>query len=207
MRILVVHAHPVAESYSAALFRCVVGSLEERGHVVRPLDLYACGFDPVLSREARLAYEDPALNAENLGEHLDHLQWPEGLIFVYPTWWYSLPAMLKGWLDRVWLPEVAFRLAPDGGRIHPMMTHIRLLGGVSTYGSPWWWTRWVGDPGRRVLMRGLRPLCAPQCKTFWLAHYNIDRSTPATRSAFLERVRRKMLAIPVQPGTSTPVGR
>ena len=63
MRILVVHAHPVAESFSTALFRTVCETLSLRGHEVRPMDLYAIGFDPVMSRAERIAYHDRGTNA------------------------------------------------------------------------------------------------------------------------------------------------
>ena len=54
-------------------------------------------------------------------------QWADTLIFVYPTWWYGLPAILKGWLDRVWLPEVSFALPEGKGPIEPLMRNIRYL--------------------------------------------------------------------------------
>jgi putative NADPH-quinone reductase len=76
------------------------------------------------------------------------------------------------------------------------MTQIRLLGGISTYGAPWWLTRWVGDPGRRVIMRGLRAICAWRCRTFWLAHYRMDTSTPESRAAFLAKVRARLASLP-----------
>jgi hypothetical protein len=47
----------------------------------------------------------------------------------------------------------------------------------------------TGDPGRKVMMRSLKPMCGPQVRSFYLAHYDMDRSTPATREAFIERVR------------------
>ncbi len=67
---------------------------------------------------------------------------------------------------------------------------------MTSYGAPWWVVRLIaGDPGRKVLMRGLRPLCHPRATTFYLAHYDMDRSTPATRTAFLDRVAARMKAI------------
>lgn len=196
MRILVVHSHPVPESYSTALFNCAVETLRGTGHEVRPLDLYASGFDPVMGRQERLDYHTPAVNQRGLEDQVELLRWAEGIIFVYPTWWYSLPAMLKGWLERAWLPDVTFHLPPDGGRIQPLMSHVRLLGGISTYGAPWWLTRWVGDPGRRVIMRGLRAVCPWRCRTFWLAHYRMDSSTPESRAAFMAKVRAKLASLP-----------
>jgi putative NADPH-quinone reductase len=192
MRILVVHAHPVDTSFAAAVRRRVVGTLGRRGHEVRVLDLYEEGFDPVLSRAEHMAYEVDGAHRDGIASHVALITWAEGLVFVYPTWWYGPPAILKGWLERVWLPGVTFELPADGGPIKPLMQHIRLLGGVSTYGATWWWTRWVGDPGRRIIMRGLRSLCARRCRTFWLAHYRMDRSTAASRTTFLERVDRRL---------------
>ena len=189
MRLLVVFAHPVPESFGRALLERLLASLEAEGHEVRVADLYAEGFDPVLGAQERRDYHTPGVNELPIAAEVARLRWAQGLIFVYPTWWYSLPAMLKGWLDRVWVPFVTFDL-PDGLRpIQGRMQNIRLLGGISTYGSPWWWTRFViGDPGRRILLRGIRPLCHPACRTFWLGHYRMDSSTPDSRRRFLERV-------------------
>ena len=189
MRVLVVLAHPVAESFAHAIHRSAVTALIRAGHEVRELDLYGIGFDPVMSAEDRLDYHTPGANEVHVAEHLDHLRWAEGLLFVYPTWWYSMPAMLKGWIDRVWVPHATFELpkglAPIKGRLH----NIRLIGAFSTYGSPWWWVRFViGDPGRRNVLRGVRPLCHPGCRSFWLGHYRMDSSTTESRKRYLQRV-------------------
>jgi putative NADPH-quinone reductase len=191
MRILVVFSHPVAESFGAAIYQHLVDGLARAGHEVRGLDLYAIGFNPVLSARERRDYHTPGRNAAAVQDQLDHLAWAEGLVFVYPTWWYSLPAMLKGWIDRVWVPFVTFDLPEGLQPVRGRMRNIKLVGGISTYGSPWWWTRFViGDPGRRIVMRGIRPLCHPRCRSFWLGHYRMDSSTQESRAAFLARVDR-----------------
>lgn len=191
MRILVVFAHPVPESFGHAVYRRLVETLQEMGHEVRGLDLYAQGFDPVMSAEDRRDYHTAGLNEVRVAEQIAHIRWAEGLIFVYPTWWYSLPAMLKGWIDRVWVPFATFDLPQGLQPVRGRMQNIRLLGGISTYGSPWWWMRLViGDPGRTIILRGLRPLCHRRCRTFWLGHYRMDSSTPDSRQSFLRRVAR-----------------
>ena len=189
MRVLVVLAHPVRESFAHAVCASAVTGFARAGHEVRVLDLYAMGFDPVLSRDDRLGYHTPGENEAPVAEHLDHLRWAEALVFVYPTWWYSLPAMLKGWIDRVWVPFATFELPQGLAPVQGRMQNIRLIGGFSTYGSPWWWIRLVsGDPGRRIVMKGLRPLCHRRCRSFWLGHYRMDSSTPASRARFLRKV-------------------
>ena len=192
MRMLVVYAHPVDTSFGAALFDEVQTALANKGHEIRVLDLYRMGFDPVLATDEHVNYEVTGPHRDALDDHIQAIKWAEGLIFVYPTWWYGLPAILKGWLDRVWLPEVSFALPESEGPIRPLMQNIRLLGGVSTYGAGWWWTRYVGDPGRRTIMRGVHALCAKNCRTFWLALYKMDSSTDEGRKEFLQRVKHRL---------------
>lgn len=192
MRVLVVYCHPVPHSFTAAVRDTAIAALESSGHEIRLVDLYAEGFNPVLGAEERERYHDPGDNEVAVASHIAHIKWAEALVFVYPTWWYGLPAMLKGWLDRVWVPHVTFTMPTDGQPIRPLMTNIRKIAAISTCGAPRWWMTVVGHPGRRTVLTGIRALCAKRCRTLWLAHYLIDSSTPATRAAFLARVSSRM---------------
>lgn len=193
MRALVIYAHPVPESFGAGVRDAVVAALGEAGHEVRLVDLNAIGFNPVMSAEERRNYHERGINEVPVKEQLEHIKWCEMLVFVYPTWWYGLPAILKGWLDRVWVPHVAF-LMPDGENpnIRPAMQNIRRIVVVTTCGANWWLSKWVGEPGRRTLLRGIRTLAHPLCKTLYLAHYKMDSSTPESRAAYLDKVRKRM---------------
>ncbi len=132
-------------------------------------------------------------NRKPVADHCEHIGWCDTLIFVYPTWWYGLPAMLKGWLDRVLLPEVAF-LMPEGPNetIRPGLTQVTRLAVFTTCGASRWLSFWIGAPGRRTILRGIRLLCAPRCRTVFLAHYLMDSSTAEGRASHLVRVGAKM---------------
>jgi putative NADPH-quinone reductase len=192
MKVLVIHAHPVPESFNTALFHTVVATLERAGHEVRGTDLYAEGFDPVLSTAERRRYhDDAAANEAAVAGHVAALRWTEAVVFVFPTWWFNVPAMLKGYLDRVWLPGVAFHMDPAGGPISRGLPNIRKLGVVTTCGAPWWIMKFVvREPCRAVLLRSLKPLLAPRCRHVWLSHYWMDRSTPQSRARFTAKVER-----------------
>jgi NAD(P)H dehydrogenase (quinone) len=192
VRILLVYAHPVPESFNAAVRDRAVASLEAAGHEVRVADLNAEGFDPVMRPDERRAYHDAGVNEAPILAELERLRWAEGLIFVYPTWWYGPPAILKGWIDRVWVPHATFTMPEKGKPIGRVMTNIRLLGAISTLGSPWWWWRLMGEPGRRILLRGFRPLISPTATTFWLALHEMDSASHARREAFLAKVDRRL---------------
>jgi putative NADPH-quinone reductase len=195
MRILLVHAHPVAESFGAAMRDAVLRGLAAHGHEVCVLDLYATGFEPRFSAEERLAYQDETRNQAHVEEHVALVKWAEGMVFVFPTWWYDMPAILKGWFDRCFPPGVAFTMHQGGGVIRPGLTHIRLLAAVTSCGSPWWFARYVGEPHRRVIMRGIGALCARRCRKIWLAHFKMDTSGRASLARYLARIERRFAAI------------
>jgi putative NADPH-quinone reductase len=192
MRCLVVYAHPVESSYCAALKDRAVGALRRGGHDVRVVDLYGEGFEAALTRQERIDYHSAELNTRNVTAHVAAIGWAEALVFVYPTWWYGLPAILKGWLDRVWVPGVAFALPQSSAPIRGLMDNIVRIVGITTSGSTRIWLLMIGNPGRRTIARGIRALCPRRCRTTWLQHYDIDRSTPQSRAAFLERVDRAL---------------
>ncbi len=193
MRALVVYCHPDPASFTAAIRDLVLARLEDAGAETRLHDLYADEFAPGLSRAEWQGYLNSPENRAPVAQAADDLDWCDTLIFVYPTWWYGLPALLKGWLDRVLLPDLAF-LMPDrmNRTIRPGLTHITRLGVFTTCGASRWLTLFVGAPGKRTLLRGVRLLCAKRCRTAFAAHYLMDSSTPASRNAHLVRVGRAM---------------
>ena len=115
-RALVVHCHPLEESFVAAVRDRVLAALSAGGADVRITDLYADGFDPAFSVDERAnhlrAGTDPSITS-----YADDLQWCDTLILVYPTWWSGQPAMLKGWMDRVWVNGVAWTLPEGANRL------------------------------------------------------------------------------------------
>lgn len=189
MKILVVSAHPVPESFNNAVRAAVLAQLADAGHEIRHTDLNSTGFDPVMTADERRAYHTAIVNEEPVRAHLDDLLWCELLVFVYPTWWYGLPAILKGWLDRVFIPHVTFKMPEPGKPIRSNLTNVKGIAAITTCGSPWWWIELViGNPGRRTLLRGLKSLAGFSCRTLWLCHYRMDHSTPQSRAAYLDKV-------------------
>ncbi|MGL5115906.1 MAG: NAD(P)H-dependent oxidoreductase [Beijerinckiaceae bacterium] len=196
MKVLIVYCHPLPESFAGAILRRTMAGLASAGHQTRVIDLYAEGFTPTLSSQERIDYHTPGLNESHVADHLAALRWCEGLVFIYPTWWYGPPAMLKGWLDRVWVPHATFEMPTPGKPIGRVLTNIRFIAAVSTLGSPWWWWKFaMGEPGRRILLRGLRVLCHVRCRTLWLALHEMDSAGDDKRKAFLAKVEARFAAL------------
>ena len=191
MRTLVVHCHPDPESFTAAIRDRAVEALRHRGDEVRITDLYADGFDPVLSAEERARHLEPGPDPAMAG-HAADLQWCEQVVLVYPTWWSGQPAMLKGWIDRVWVNEVAFELPPQSNRVHAGLRNVRRIVAITTHGSSKLVNALEGEAGKRTVTRTLRAVCHPLTRTSWIAMYGVDTSTDAARRAFLARVERRL---------------
>ncbi len=190
MRILVIFAHPVETSFHAALHRTIVDALTRAGHEVDDCDLYAEGFDPVLGRDERLAYHDTTINQRRVAPYVARLMAAQAIVFDYPVWSYGMPAILKGFLDRLIIPGIAFTIRD--GTLSRTLTHIRKLAVVTSYGQSRWMAWFNGDTPRKTATRYLRAVFTPGRPVTYLAHYDMNRSTPETRAAFLKRVERAM---------------
>jgi NAD(P)H dehydrogenase (quinone) len=192
---LVVLAHPCPDSFNHAVAAAVERGLVGAGHRVDRIDLYAEEFVAAMSLAERRAYhsDDPVVD-EQVRAHVARLLDADTLVFVYPTWWSGLPAVLHGWLQRVMVPGVAFGF-DDDGKVVPGLTHVRRIVGVSTYGSPRWYVKAVNDNGRRVLTRALRMSCGWRTRCSWLALYAMDTTTDDDRREFLARVERRLAEV------------
>lgn len=190
MRVLVVYAHPVETSYCSALRDTTLAALEEGGHEIDLLDLYADGFDPCLSRKERIAYHDTETNRAPVEGYVERLLAAEGLVLVFPVWNFGFPAILKGYFDRVFLPGVSFELVE--GNVAPALHNIRKLAAVTTYGATPLRAFLAGNPPKKIVKRVLRAVIKPGAPLTYLAHYDMNNSTPESRKRFLERVDERM---------------
>jgi putative NADPH-quinone reductase len=192
MKVNVVYAHPLDDSYQASLHERVVRTLKARGDEVIDFDLYAMRFNPVMQPEERRGHFEPSRTPEDLQVYIDALRWAEACVFCFPTWWSGMPAMLKGYFDRVWRPGVAYHVPADGGVIKPALLNIRRMGVVTTCGSPWWYTEiYMQNPGRKVLLRGLKTMCGRHVKHLYMTRYSVEGISNEKREMFAREVERR----------------
>jgi NAD(P)H dehydrogenase (quinone) len=111
MRVVVVYAHPLETSFNGALHKQVLTTLSTSGHDVDDCDLYAESFDHLLRRQDLIDYNDTCANRQRVAPYVDHLLSADAMVLVYPVWNEGFPAILKGFLDRVFLPTTPERRA------------------------------------------------------------------------------------------------
>lgn len=167
----------------------VVNKLTAMGHDVVVEDLYVDGFEPALTAIERESYYSSSYDVSNVSEQVDRLQQAEALVLLFPTWWFSFPAMLKGWFDRVWAPGIAYDHASDFGPIKPRLDNLKKVLVVTTLGAPWW-TDWLimWRPVKRVVKIALLGACARKSKLKYLSLYNSEKLNEQS----VERFRRKI---------------
>lgn len=191
MRVLVIYAHPLADSFASALHRAAVAALESAGHEVDDCDLYAIGFDPVMTPAERRAHNTQHPDHSTMEQHIARMRAADALVLCFPVWWYGMPAILKGYFDRVWVNGVAFHLHA-GGKMDPGLHRLRKLWVVCTYGAPWWLIKLVlRDPVRGVIHTGIRGLCTRRVQTRFFSLYSIESKTSGDTARFLQKVERE----------------
>lgn len=196
MQVLVVLAHPLKESFAASVARTVVATLEDKGHTVDLLDLYAEDFDPRLSAAERSSYMTGNYDLSAMQPYAERLKAADGLILVFPQWWFNLPAILKGFIDRVFVPGAAFDYAADGIRLEPRLDRLKHFWVFSTTGSPWWVVKfYMGDPVRRQLKRGIAAFCGKKVDFRMTCLHNMDDTTQASREQFLAKARSQVATL------------
>lgn len=196
MNCLVVLSHPLPESLNRHFADIAMRELAAAGHKVTLLDLYQSEFDPRLTPAERGSYYAEHFDAAALGRHAAALHEAEVLVLVFPTWWFGLPAMLKGWVDRVFAPGIAFDHGSDFGPIKPLLYKLRHVVAITTLGSPWWVDRLVmRRPVRRILKWGLFKACAPKASFAMLPFYAAEKPQPARVTRFADAIRRQLRKI------------
>jgi putative NADPH-quinone reductase len=190
MRVLVLYCHPVEDSFNAAVHAAALRGLRAARHTVDDCDLYAEGFNPVMSREERIGYHEIPQNRVPVEPYVARLLAAEALVIVSPVWNFGFPAMLKGFFDRVFLPGVSFGL--EDGIVKPSLHNIGKLTAVLTYGGNRMRAFLAGDPPRKIVTRVLRVTIKPGAQVQHLACYDMNRNGAPQLAAFLSRVEREM---------------
>ncbi|MCC6135146.1 MAG: NAD(P)H-dependent oxidoreductase [Candidatus Contendobacter sp.] len=186
MNILIVYAHPNLRSFNQAILQTLDAALRERGHLTQTHDLYRMRFRAVLDNDDlnRNWRGEPS---EDTRREQEAVLWAQGLAFIYPIWWFGPPAILKGWIDRVFTRKFAFEFGSDG--MKGLLTHERALvlntlgGDEATYQQQNWHELLV-----RPMSEGVLSACGVH-QVIHRAFYEVTTVSPAERRAMLDEVR------------------
>jgi putative NADPH-quinone reductase len=152
---LLVLAHPRTDSLTAEVARRAADRLTDTGHTVDLLDLYAEDFDPRLTTADEPDWQDRGkAYSPEVRAHMRRVDAADVIVVVFPLWWFGLPAILKGWIDRIWNYGFAY------GRSTPRLATKRMLWlGLSSYPAPEFTTLGWDKTVKHLLKTGISEFC------------------------------------------------
>ncbi|MFD0717494.1 NAD(P)H-dependent oxidoreductase [Paenibacillus sp. GCM10027626] len=183
-KILVINGHPDPQSFCTALSDAYMKGAAASKAEVRSIDLSKIKFDPNLKfgYRKRTELEEDLIEAQNL------IRWADHLVFVYPTWWGVMPAILKGFIDRVFLPGFAYKYRENSSLVDKLLTdksaHL-----IVTADTPFWYNKLAYKNAEyNVMKRNILKFCgvspvrvtelgpirgsSEKARTQWLAKVN-----------------------------------
>lgn len=131
--ITVIYAHPDESSFNAAILQQTLTQLENTGFCCSVIDLYQENYNPVLSK-AEMKGEHSAITLQ----HQQTIKDAQGIIFIFPVWWFRAPAILEGFIDKTFVPRFAYRFKPIFGKYGlpiPLLQDKKVLA-LITHGAP-----------------------------------------------------------------------
>lgn len=185
MKVLVIYGHPKTDSYNHALLEAFLEGVEEQGHEYEVIDLYREKFDPVL--------EDPHPRApvkEDAQRYQKKVKEADWLAFIFPTFWYRAPAMVEGFIDRVFRARFAYKYVPFVGsfKVPKGLLPCKKMVVIQTFGGPAWyyWFIFHRIPWKRF--KAVMKFCGIR-KFIYQPCYYVPFGTDKRRKKYLKKVR------------------
>ncbi|MGK5508947.1 NAD(P)H-dependent oxidoreductase [Brevibacillus formosus] len=184
MNILVIIGHPDPESYCSALAHAYMEGAKGKTDQIRTIDLSQIAFDPNL----KYGYRKRTELEDDLKEAQELIRWADHLVIVYPTWWGTMPAILKGFFDRVLLPGFAYKYR-EGSSLWDKLLTGKTAHLIVTMDTPSWYNRLVYWQAGHLLMKrnilkfcGIKPVKVTEIS-------GVNASAEENRKKWLEKVK------------------
>lgn len=184
-KITVILGHPDSNSYCSLLAETYVQTAEEAGHKVKFFKLGEIAFDPILHH----GYNKRQELESGLKDIQDAITWAKHLVFVYPIWWGSMPALLKGFFDRTFLPGYSFNYRKNSPLVDRLLAG-RSAHAIMTMDAPVWYYRFMyKKPGHHQIKKVILEFCG--IKPVQITSFGSVRKASATKRAkWLQQVKR-----------------
>jgi len=163
MKVVIVFNHPYEGSYCNAILNSVCRGLKQANHQIDIINLDKEGFNPVMTSQDLKAFRDKQPVDPKVIEYKRRLEQADHLVFIFPIWWELMPALMKGFIDKVIFPGVAYDYVNGSNtKMKPLMTNIKGGSVITTMNTPRILYRLVfGNAVKKALMAG----------TFWKLGY------------------------------------
>jgi putative NADPH-quinone reductase len=183
-RVLIIHGHPVADTFSEEVTQTYIKGLPEEKAEYKLIYLRDLDFE----LDFKEGYRGNQELEKDLKMVQDDISWADHLVFIYPNWWGTFPALVKGFIDRTFLPGFAFKYRENS------LLWDKLLEGKSarvivTMDSPPWYYKWiVGAPGHKAMKKGVLEFCGVKPVRLTTLG-SVKKSTEQQRNKWLNKIK------------------
>ncbi len=186
----IIYAHPYEQSFNHAILQRVRELLESKGEAYKLIDLYADGFNPAYTKEELALFNQGKALDPLVLHYQEILKKTDRLIFIFPIWWADMPAIVKGFEDKVFLKTLAYNPTPTG--IKGCLTQIREAVVITTSTAPTWYLKFFcGNViGKTMIGHTLKGIGAGSGR--WINFGGMDKSTAQARQSFLDKLSDKL---------------
>jgi NAD(P)H dehydrogenase (quinone) len=163
MKVLIIFNHPYEGSYCNAVLNSVTQGLQRANHEADIIHLDKDGFNPVMTAQDLKAFRDKYPIDPKVIEYKNRLEDADHIVFIFPIWWELMPALMKGFIDKVIFPGVAYDYTnATNTKMKPLWTKVKGVTMITTMNTPgvFYWGIF-GNAIQKAMMRG----------TFWKLGY------------------------------------
>ncbi|MCY7455849.1 NAD(P)H-dependent oxidoreductase [Bacillus altitudinis] len=186
----IVYAHPWDGSYNHAILTSITEKLETKKEPFQVIDLYKDGFNPVFTAEELKHFHKGETPYSLVKDYQEKLKQSTELVFIFPVWWWDLPAMLKGFIDKVMLSGFAFIEDQNTGTLKGLLTNIKKTTVISTSTTDKEYIEFeAGNAIQSVFIdRTLADLGIKNESTKWIHFSRVNLTTDEKRKQFLKEI-------------------
>ncbi|MBP1612693.1 MAG: NADPH:quinone reductase [Bacteroidetes bacterium] len=184
MKILIVFNHPYEGSYCNAILEAVQSGLQKGNHQIDLIHLDKDGFNPVMTAADLNAFRDKKPVDPKVIEYKSRIETADHLVFIFPIWWELMPALMKGFLDKVMFPGIAFDYSNKGNtRMKPLWSKLKGVTLITTMNTPGWlYSILFGNAIKKAFILG----------TFWKTGYRNSKWISLNRVKMVSSEKRKI---------------
>lgn len=188
MKTVIVYNHPYSGSFCHAILESAIKGARNHGNQVDVIDLDQDQFNPVMSQADLLAFiHHQAVDSQSLA-YIERLKQADQLILIFPIWWELMPAMMKGFIDKVIFPGSTFNYTPSGYQMRSALPRLKKTTVITTMNTPKLMYQWVyGNALKKTLLKGTLKKSGLK-NVHWQSFNMVKVSSDQTRQKWLAKV-------------------
>lgn len=188
MRVVIVFNHPYEGSYCNAILNSVKSGLDKAGHEVDVIHLDNDKFNPVMTGEDLLAFKNKkSIDAQAI-EYIQRVKAADHLVFIFPIWWELMPALMKGFIDKVIFPGETYDYTSSGYGMVTLMKNLKSITVITTMNTPAIMYKLIyGDAIKKALIKGTFKKMGCK-KVKWLSLNMVKMSSKDKRVKWLQQI-------------------